>query len=365
MEKQNHKIRFIAIGIVLLLILVWSVSMAQDEGADALYPNSRFLVKAETLKEEMDQDDVIIVDVRTDEHYTGKIIPGAIRMKWSDFRHDDVSTGTASLFVGTQRAQEILGKHGIGRTSRVVLYDSVERDGGATASYVFWVLDILGHKKKMVLEGGINAWERAGFELESKPKQLSSILYQAPSDEIKKDKLIHGDFIRTRLGDKFYQIIDVRSPKEYRGDAGTKGLEGEPLKLGHIPTAVNINYVLAWEDEKTKMIRSYKNLQNLYKGLDPDIGVIVYCNSGRRSSFSYFILRLMEIDNVITYEPSWKEWGNPDNFYPVETKVNKFAEGAVPGTSRKRTGTETAQTGQAAKASQGSEPKGGYVSCGG
>lgn len=48
-----------------------------------------------------------------------------------------------------------------------MLYDSVERDGGATAAYVFWVLDLLGHTRKMVLERGIDAWEEAGYDLDS------------------------------------------------------------------------------------------------------------------------------------------------------------------------------------------------------
>jgi thiosulfate/3-mercaptopyruvate sulfurtransferase len=64
-----------------------------------------------------------------------------------------------------------------------VLYDSVERDGGATASYVFWVLDLLGHEKKKILEGGIDAWTTAGGKVAPEPKKLESMFYQAPSDE--------------------------------------------------------------------------------------------------------------------------------------------------------------------------------------
>jgi thiosulfate/3-mercaptopyruvate sulfurtransferase len=272
--------------------------------------------------------------------------------------------------VGAERAQEILGEHGIGRTNELVLYDSVERDGGATASYLFWVLDVLGHEKKRVLEGGIDAWQRAGYDLDSKPRRLSPVLYQAPMEEVDSRRLIDGDFVYRRLGDPYYQIIDVRSRQEYLGEKGSRDMRGNPLKLGHIPTAVNINYTHNWADATTKTIKSYPELQSLYRGLDPNKGVIVYCASGRRSSFSYFVLRLMGIENVYTYEASWQEWGNPAMFYPVETMERKLAGTELPKTSKRASAGSTAATpgaGSDSSASKqsASQPKGGYVSCGG
>lgn len=244
----------------------------------------------------------------------------------------------------------------------------MERDGGATASYLFWVLDVLGHEKMRILDGGIDAWRRSGFDMNSTPAQLSAILYQGPMDEIKSDRIINGDFVYQRLGDPYYQIIDVRSQPEYVGEKGTKDLRGNPLKLGHIPTAVNVDYRLNWVDKKTKTIQSHRALQDLYRGLDPDRGVIVYCNSGRRSSFSYFVLRLMGIGNVYTYEASWKQWGNPAMFYPVETTQRKLAGTELPEASRrsmKGGATKSEMRSDAGSEQTAGQPKGGYVSCGG
>lgn len=149
---------------------------------------------------------------------------------------------------------------------------------------------------------------------------------------------------------------------------GTRDLQGNDLKLGHIPTAVNIDYTENWQDAETKKIKPYSRLQRLYRGLDPQKGVIVYCNSGRRSSFSYYVLRLMGIDNFYAYEPSWKQWGKPANFYPVETTLNTLAGSGLPGTSSARTTTVSTNRSQPAgqtESSSGRAPKSGYVSCGG
>jgi thiosulfate/3-mercaptopyruvate sulfurtransferase len=150
------------------------------------------------------------------------------------------------------------------------------------------------------------------------------------------------------------------------GDKGTKGIYGEPLKLGHIPTAVNIPYSEAWEDEQSKYVKTYRSLQETYQGLDPEKGVIVYCNSGRRSSFTYFILSLMGFPDVRTYDGSWKEWGNPNNFYPVETMENILTGGHLlePPYS-KPASAGTMKTGNDLGRSDAGKPKGGYISCGG
>jgi len=368
MSTRRNTLRYLIIAALLLLGVVWSLASAQQEGGTGQYPNSDLLATPQWLMQHADSEDIRIVDVRTDDHFDGRVIPGAIRLPWSVFRYNNTAANEGSLFVGVARAQELLGSHGIGRTHTLVLYDSVVRDGGATASYLFWVLDVLGHGNKRILDGGIDAWVTAGYDLDSAPRNLEPILYQAPMQDIRGQDLIDGDDVYRQLGDRYYQIIDVRSPAEYKGEKGTRDLQGNGLKLGHIPTAVNIDYTQNWRDTESKKLKSYSDLQALYRGLDPQKGVIVYCNSGRRSSFSYFVLRAMGIENVYTYEPSWKQWGRPANFFPVETTVNRLAGGDLPGVSSSRktaSSTSGSQTAAQPDPSGGSAPKSGYVSCGG
>ncbi|MCJ8499014.1 sulfurtransferase [Desulfatitalea alkaliphila] len=363
--ETTHRLRYAILALILFLSLLWSLASASQQ--ENSYPNSRFIAHPQWLKAHLEDTDLVIADVRTDDHFDGALIPGAIRLPWSKFRFNDIGNDVATTFIGIAQAQDILGRHGITPKDTIVLYDSVERDGGATASYVFWVLDILGHENKKILVRGIDGWKDAGYDLVTTPRETKPLLYQAPAKKIQKQQLITGNFVYKQLGDFCYQIIDVRSREEYMGEKGTKGLDGTPLKLGHIPTAVNINYQNAWTDMETKAVKSYARLQNLYAGLDASKAVIVYCNSGRRSAFSYFILRLMGFERVYTYEKSWKEWGNPDRFFPVETRENKLASSMLP-TPSTATRTVSSQKSSEASSSDGSgsgKPAGGYISCGG
>jgi thiosulfate/3-mercaptopyruvate sulfurtransferase len=374
--QKPHSVRYLLIALALLFGVSWAFAAVEATKAPA-YPNSSYLITADQLRQRSQDEPVVIIDVRSDEHFDGKMIPGAIRLPWSLFRQDYSATNIGGTFIGTAEAQKILGRHGIFRNDQIVLYDSIARDGGATASYLFWILDLLGHKKMAVLERGIDGWLDAGGEVVNSPAQREPLLYQAPAKEIDTRKIADEAFILPRLGDPYYQLIDVRSEEEYLGKALNTGLDGTPLKAGHIPGAYNINYENNWVDKQGKAIKSYAGLAELYRGLDPDKAAIVYCHSGRRGSFSYFILRLMGFEDVQLYDNSWYGWGRPERFYPTETAPRQISGQELP-TPGKRNPSESAGRKSEPAAEAGQTPQknapdasadstGGkkYISCGG
>ncbi|MFO7765021.1 MAG: rhodanese-like domain-containing protein [Pelovirga sp.] len=363
-------LRLTAIALVLLLGVWWALASAAPEGN--AYPNGDYLLSATELMERQQQEPLVIVDVRTDEHFDGKLIPGAIRMPWSLFRRDDPATNMDGLFVGPAEAQRILGRHGLFRNDMIVIYDSIARDGGATASYLFWVLDLLGHEQMAILEQGIDGWLAAGGNVVNQPEEREPLLYQAPSKEIKMRRWATEEFIYPRLGDRYYQILDARSEAEYLGEALNTGLDDSPLKAGHIPGAFNVHYEANWVDSESKAVKSYAELADMYRGLNKTAGVITYCHSARRASFSYFVLRLLDFKDVMLYDNSWFGWGRQDLYYPVETAVNVLSGQAPPQVQQTTPSAGSSNGGQspatpsteAQKSPSGSQKK-GYISCGG
>ncbi|MFO7800958.1 MAG: rhodanese-like domain-containing protein [Desulfovermiculus sp.] len=364
---EMRLVRYVLIFLVLCLGVVWSLTSVEPSEAQPskAYPNAEFLCTGQWLRDNLQDNGLVVVDVRADKHFDNTLIPGAIRLPWSEFRRTDRALGIADEFVGLDRAQEILGEHGITRASKVVLYDSVARDGGATASYVFWVLDLLGHEDKMILERGIDGWKDAGGETVRQPDTLGSVVYQVPVRDMRLERKVRGDFISDRLGDRYYQILDVRSPGEYSGELANTDLKGNPLKRGHIPTAVNIEYALNWTDEQSKDIKSYAQLQELYRGVNPDRAVIPYCHSARRGSFSYFILRLMGFSDVRLYARSWNEWGQEELFFPGETAQRQIKGKDIPQGGKESRSEQAAERQPTKPRPEESSESGGYVSCGG
>jgi thiosulfate/3-mercaptopyruvate sulfurtransferase len=226
------------------------------------------------------------------------------------------------------------------------------------------VLDLLGHVNVKVLDGGIDAWKRAGLETVNDPAEREAVAYQAPPEELKPTARIAGSTLYDRLGDQHYQVLDVRSQDEYLGEAPNADWQGRALKLGHVPGAYNVNYEDNWVDTQQKLVKAFPELQRLYAGLDPRKAVVIYCHSGRRSSHTYFILRLIGFSDVRLYDYSWNEWGKKSLYYPVETKENVLI-GIPPTAVSANDARPQHQTQQPADRSGQGGGKSGYISCGG
>ena len=121
-----------------------------------------------------------------------------------------------------------LGALGIGREHRVVAYDDA---GGTVAARLWWMLDVLGHERVAVLDGGIGAWRDAGLPLTADVRTFDAA---APIADLPRTwpRTIPREQLGPRLGS--LTLLDARAPERYRGEI-------EPIDpvAGHIPTAVN------------------------------------------------------------------------------------------------------------------------------
>ena len=80
---------------------------------------------------------------------------------------------------------------------------------------------------------------------------------------------------------------------------------------GHIPTARNIPWSKAANEDGT--FKSNTELKELYvaAGVDLAKDTIAYCRIGERSAFSWFVLHeLLGVANVKNYDGSWTEYGS-------------------------------------------------------
>ena len=124
--------------------------------------------------------------------------------------------------------------------------------------------------------------------------------------------LVSTEWVNTHLGDPDIVLVDVRSNDEFTGKIlAPPGLPETCQRGGHIPTAKNIGWQSACNEDGT--FKSYDELKALYtdEGVTPDKEVIAYCRIGERSSHTWFVLKyLLGYPAVKNYDGSWTEWGN-------------------------------------------------------
>jgi len=274
------------------------------------------LVSADWVEENLDTPNVVLVEVDEDTAaYDKNHIRNAVRIDWQDDLQDPVRR----YFVSKAQFEELLGRKGIANDDIVVLYGG---NNNWFASYAYWYFKLYGHQDVRLLDGGRKKWELDSRELVEEVPERAATSYTAQEQ----DATIRAfrDDLTAAIG--VQNIVDVRSPDEYSGKllAPAHLPQEQSQRAGHIPTAANIPWSKAANDDGT--FRSDAELKELYEteGVDLSKDTIAYCRIGERSAHTWFVLHeILGVDNVKNYDGSWTEYGSL-----VGVPVQK---GAVPG----------------------------------
>jgi len=261
------------------------------------------LVTADWVQEHLADPHVALVEVDEDTTAYGKgHITGAVKLDWKHDLQDPVRRD----FVNRQQFEALLSQRGIGNDDTVVLYGG---NNNWFAAYAYWYFMLYGHADVRLLDGGRKRWELESRELTEEVPEREPTQYVAQEPDLAirafRDEVI--DAIGTK------NLIDVRSPDEFAGRllAPAHLPQEAAQRGGHIPTAVNVPWSKAANDDGT--FRSDEELRALYEGAGVDLGTdtIAYCRIGERSSHTWFVLHeLLGQPNVKNYDGSWTEYGS-------------------------------------------------------
>jgi len=261
------------------------------------------LVTADWAEENLNTQGVVFVEVDEDTSaYDGGHLPGAVKLDWKTELQDQVRRD----FVNKEQFEQLLSAKGIANDDTVVLYGG---NNNWFAAYAYWYFKLYGHADVKLLDGGRKKWELDGRELSKDAVSRPATSYQAKEQ----DTSIRAfrDEVVDAIGTK--NLIDVRSPDEFSGKllAPAHLPQEQSQRAGHIPTALNVPWSKAANEDGT--FKSDEELRALYAdaGLDTSKETIAYCRIGERSSHTWFALHeLLGERNVKNYDGSWTEYGS-------------------------------------------------------
>lgn len=262
-------------------------------------PPLPLIVEPEDFQQQEVSPQLILVDLCDRESYLKGHIPGAIHIEPKATTRGGTPPGLLPL---EPELRAIVDQLGIQEDSHLLIYDN---EGGGWAGRFIWLLDSIGVKNYSYLNGGLTAWQAISGQLQTGEQSAAS---NASFDfTISQAASVNRQEIEFLLGAPgSMDIWDARSPAEFSGEkiVAQRG--------GHIPGAINGNWLDFMDKERHLKIRSDAHSYLKSLGIDGSRPIVTHCQTHHRSGLTYLIGKALDYD-IRAYPGSWSEWGNlPD-----------------------------------------------------
>lgn len=191
-----------------------------------------------------------------------------------------------------------LGELGIDNGKQVVAYDA---SGSCYAARLWWMLRWMGHDRVAALDGGWEAWVKAGHPVTATQPAIQPASFSA---RVMPQLAVDAEYVSTHLNQTEICVLDARSPERFRGENETLDPVG-----GHIPGAFNRFYKYNLDPDGC-----FKPAAELRKEFSEFIGahalhnVLHQCGSGVTACHNLLAMEIAGLSGSRLYPGSWSEW---------------------------------------------------------
>lgn len=247
--------------------------------------------------------------------YTGFVIKGDFdrehiegsRFLWADWlapNTPEANMNVVDVNTATKRLQEM----GINKNSKIVL---CHKGGDVTiTSRMFCSLEYFGLQGKVsYLNGGIEAWKKAGYPVTNKASVYKKGNYVATINPV----FVNKDYVLSALNTSTKLVVDARMKRWYDGD-----VTGNP-RDGHITGAFNIPYPDMVDSANS--IKPAAILEKNFSVVAPDKTkeLVLYCFIGQTACVDYLAGRSLGY-TIKVYDGSMQEWSRDEKLPMEKTK---------------------------------------------
>lgn len=199
---------------------------------------------------------------------------------------------------------------GAARSSRVVFYDAA---GGVASARAWWLCRLYGLEGASVLDGGWQAWERAGAPVSSAPGDRDAppvpaeeaVVARAQPQRLALLQEVVDAARSGAAGAREVQLVDARCAAEFSGDDRRGNRFG-----GRVPGAVCVPHTSLQAPDGTLLPVAALQERFHAAGLRPGVRTIAYCQMGVRAAAAALALEQAGFADVAVYDGSMREYLN-------------------------------------------------------
>ncbi len=303
----------------------WSEWAKREAGPEPDYPD--VTVTADWLARHLDARNVVVIDVRPAASYVAGHVPGAV-----SFPPESVPD-VASL-PELAHLPDVLGGLGLSGRERLVCCGEVSYSRDAARA--FWLLEVAGASRVVVLDGGVAGWRAAGRELASGDVRRPRATWTQESDS---ELLATREYVRRSFGEEGVELIDARGLDAWRGTVEQDDW-GTLKRVGHIPHSLPFDFTTFFAPGGTFLEPSETWSSFATLGPRPanpvdltDEFVVHGWGRGRGADsgqwgedvwgdgpLAYFLLRRAGVARVRLYTGGWHDWSG-DPYLPIVRMV--------------------------------------------
>lgn len=263
------------LGIVSVLLLAGCGQGNKNNSNDSAdidltgFKNADIFITPQDLNEKLGQQDLIILDFNKPNDYAKGHIPGAINVGWTNFSYMEGKPGDKQwgAIYNKSDLTKALESYGVDNNKTVVAYSDVLKGPGPDGRFI-WQMRMAGFKNAHLLYGGMEYWEKRGYQLVKEPGKPAPTTGLTLND-FDESYYATTEYVAQNLGKT--KIIDSRTKKEFGGAQNNGEARG-----GHIPGAVFLEWKELLNDDATP--KPANEIVAIMKehGITPEDDFVVY-----------------------------------------------------------------------------------------
>lgn len=262
------------------------------------------IVSVEWLNSHLDEEKLVVLDgtINKTQEFMG---PQILKARFFDIKQkfSDITNPFPSAFPSEKQFQREARHLGIDHNSTIVVYDD---KGIYSSARVWWLFRAFGFVNIAVLNGGLPAWQQAGFPTQA-PRPYSGKMGDFKA-QLQPGFMQFFKDVKKASKQHTHVILDARSSDRFNAKVPEPR---EGLRSGNIPNSKNLPYTALLDNG---FLKAKTDIEPLFAPLaKKEAPVIFSCGSGITACILALGAEIIGYKNISVYDGSWTEWGSLSN----------------------------------------------------